>query len=98
VDLSVASNIKVILPDILVDYLWKLALENNWQNCEKQSFILEIGKLSGQSIQNIYHVSDGDNSMDKRQVYGIEPVSCKLQVLNSQGSYQMQLCRKNANQ
>lgn len=42
-------------------------------------------------LQDIYHVCNGGNSMDKRRVYGVEPVNCKLQVVNLQGSCQMQL-------
>lgn len=90
-NLSVSADIKAILPDIMVDYLWKLALCEDWRNYEKQSFVLEAGKLSGRGIQNIYHVCDDGNSMDKRRVYGVEPVNCKLQVVSSQGNYQMKL-------
>ncbi|MFT4004712.1 MAG: hypothetical protein QM683_03305 [Lacrimispora sp.] len=91
-NLSVSTGIRAILPDIMVNYLWELALCGDWQKYEKQSFVLEAGELSGRGIQDIYHVCDGTNSMDKRRVYGVEPVNCRLQVVNSQGSYQMQLC------
>jgi len=89
--LSVSTDVKAILSDIMVNYLWKLVLCGDWRNYEKQSFVLETGKLSGRSIQKIYHVCDDCNSMDKRRVYGVEPVNCKLQVVNSQGNYQMKL-------
>lgn len=87
---SVSTGIRAILPDIMVNYLWEIALWGDWRNEEKQSFVLEAGKLSGRDIQDIYHVCIGGNSMDKRRVYGVDPVNCKLQVVNYQGSYQMQ--------
>lgn len=91
-NLSVSTDIRAILPDIMVNYLWQLALCGDWQKYEKQSFVLEAGELSGWSIQDIYHVCDSGNSMDKRRVYGVDPINCKLQVVNSQGIYQMKLC------
>lgn len=90
-NLSVSLDIRAILPDIMVNYLWELALGSDWQRYEKQSFVLEAGELSGRGIQDIYHVGDSGNSIDKRRVYGVEPINCKLQVVNFQGNYQMQL-------
>lgn len=87
--LFVSPEIKAALSDILVDYLWQLALCDGWKSYEKQSFVLEIGELSGRGIQEIYHAADGGNSMDKRRVYGVEPVNCNLQIVNSRGNYQM---------
>ena len=92
--LSVSPNIKAILPDVLIEYLWKLVLSENWKECEEQLFILKAGELSGRNIQDIYHVCNyGSPSIDTRRVYGVEPVNCKLQILNFQNVYQMQLCR-----
>lgn len=90
--LSVSPEIKAILPDIMVNYLWELVLGSDWQKYEKQFFVLEATKLSGRSIQDIYHVGEGGNLMDRRRVYGVEPINCKLQIVNFQGNYQMQLC------
>ena len=91
-NLLVSPDIETILPEVLIEYLWKLVLCENWQNYERQIFILETGELSGRKIQNIYHIGDYDNSTDTRRVYGVEPVNCKLQVLNSPDGYQMKLC------
>ncbi len=90
--LSVSPDIKAILPDVLIEYLWKLALSESWREYEEQLFILKTGELSGRNIQDIYHVCNYGDSMDTHRVYGVEPVNCKLQVLNSQNGYQMQLC------
>ena len=91
-NLSVSADIETILPDVLIEYLWKLALCNNWQDYEQQIFILESGELSGRKTQDIYHVGDYGNSPDTRRVYGVEPVNCKLQVINSPNGYRMKLC------
>lgn len=91
--LSVSPDIRAILPDIMIDYLWELALNSNWRRYESQTFELEAGELSGHVIQkNVYHTGYGSNPMDKRRVYGVDPVNCILQVVNSHGNYQMQLC------
>lgn len=91
-NLSVSPDIKAILPEVLIEYLWKLVLREGWQDYEKQLFTLEAGELSGRNIQDIYHICDYSNLIDKHRVYGVEPINCKLQVLNSKGSYQMRLC------
>lgn len=91
--LSVSPDIKAILPDVLIEYLWKLVLSENWREYEEQLFILKAGELSGRNIQDIYHICNYGSSIDTRRVYGVEPVNCKLQILNSQDGYQMQLCR-----
>lgn len=91
--LSVSPDIKAILPDVLIEYLWKLALSESWKEYEEQLFILKTGELSGQNIQDICHVCNYGDSMDTRRVYGVEPVNCTLQILNFQNGYQMQLCR-----
>lgn len=91
-NLLVSDEIKTILPDVLIGYLWKLVLCQEWRNYEEQLFILEVGELSGRGIQKIYHVGYNGNSMDIRRVYGVEPVACKLQVFNYCSTYKMQLC------
>lgn len=88
----VSSEVKNIIPDVLIDYLWTLVLGEDWQTDQRQLLILEAGKLSGRDVQDIYHLHDTDSFTDTRRVYGIEPTSCKIQVLNSQNSYQMSLC------
>lgn len=88
---TVSSGVKRILPKALIDYLWKLAVCENRQAYESQSFILEPRKLGGRNVQDIFHICDFDRSKEYRRVFGIEPVDCKLQVLNLQGNYQMLL-------
>ncbi len=89
--LSVSSDIKAILPEALIEYLWSIALCGDWQKYDRQSVILKAAKLNGRHIQDIYHVCDHDNTTDRRRIYGIEPVNCNVQILNSNGKYQMQL-------
>lgn len=89
---SVSPEVEALLPDALIDYLWKRALCEEWQNHEKQLFLLQSGELGGRKMQDIYHTCYCGNSMDTRRVYGVEPVNCTLQVFNSQNRYQMSLC------
>ena len=91
-DLMVSPEIKAILPDVLIEYLWQLVLNGKWTTSEKQSFMLQPGKLSGRDIQEIYHTCGNRNSQDVRRVYGVNSMNCVLQVLHSGDDYQMQLC------
>ncbi len=91
VNLIVSSNVKKILPDAMIEYLWKLVLHKEWRTSESQSFVLEVGKLSGQNVQDIFHVYNFDSSIEKHRVFGLEPVNCKLQIWKSQNGYQMSL-------
>lgn len=86
---STSDDVKAILPEPLIEYLWKLALNGDWAAYEKQQFILEAGELSGQKIQDIYHSSSYENLIDTHRIYGTEPVNCKLEILNFQSSYEM---------
>lgn len=66
-NLSVSPDIRATMPDIMVNYLCELTLGSDWQKYEKQPFIQEAGELSGRGIQDIYHVGDDSNLMDKRR-------------------------------
>lgn len=90
---TVSSGVKKILPEALIDYLCKLAAREDLQAYKSQSFILEPRKLGGRNVLDIFHLCDFDRSKECRRVFGIEPVDCKLQVLNFQGNYQMLLCK-----
>jgi len=82
-NLWVSPDVKSVLPDILIDYLYRLALSCGNSRYKLQTFELDPGRLGGQSIQNILH-------MDKpHRIFGVTPVSCKLCVLNSAGRYEM---------
>lgn len=82
---SVSSNVRVLLSEALINYLWKLALSDENRQNTGQTFILEPAKLGGREVQDIFH------SDDCRRVFGVEPVRCKLRILNSNGGYQMTL-------
>lgn len=91
--LSVSPDIKALLPEVLIAYLWKLALCEDWQGNEKILLTLKAEELSGRNIQAIYCTCDNGISIDKRRVYGVPPINCSLQIFYSYGSYQMQLCK-----
>lgn len=82
-NILVSPDVKVLLPDVLIDYLWKLALSDQYLEYAVQTFTLSPGELSGQSTQDIFHLDT------LRRVFGVEPVSCKLRVVNSEDQYQM---------
>ncbi len=89
--LSVSPDVRAFLPETLIEYIWELALSGDWKYYDRQSMILKAVDLSGRKIQDIYHVSDYDNAAEKRRVYGVEPITGKVEILNSHGRYQMQL-------
>ncbi len=89
-DRLVAPDVRAALPGVLIDYLWQLALCENWKNYEHQLFILQIGELSGRGIQEIYHSCICGNPMEGHRVYGVAPVNCTLQVTYLNGRYDMQ--------
>ena len=88
---SVAPDVTASLPNVLIDYLWQLALCENWKDYEQQLFILQIGELSGRGIQDIYHSCSCGNPLESHRVYGVAPVNCTLQVLYSDGRYEMRM-------
>ncbi|QAT60177.1 MULTISPECIES: hypothetical protein [Tissierellales] len=91
INLIVSPDVKKILPDVLIEYLWKLVLSNERSTNESQSFALEVGELSGRNVQDILHAYNFGRSIGKHRVFGLEPVCCKLRVSRSQNGYQMSL-------
>ena len=79
----VSPEVNAILPDVLIEYLWGLALADEYRKCVIQTFTLAQGELGGRGIQNIFHLDE------TRRVFGIDPVSCELYVINSDKNYQM---------
>ena len=84
-EVSVSPEVRAKLPDMLVEYLWRLALDAKYRECPVQTFVLEPVTLSGQEIQNISHLDE------ERRVFGLAPVTCKLCVLSSGNGYRMML-------
>jgi hypothetical protein len=87
--LSVSSCVRSILPDVLVKYLWQLALSDEFRTCENQTFMLEPRELGGRDVQDIFHSYELSSFGEWRSVFGITPVKCKLRILNSEDGYQM---------
>jgi len=92
-NIVMAPEIKAIMPDVLIKYLIELILSESWQKCSKQLLILETEELNGHDIQNIYHIGVEANLRDTRKIFGVKPINCMLEILNSHGNYQMQLCK-----
>ena len=90
--LFVPSYIEAYLPDVLIEYLWKLVLCKDWRNYNEQLLILETAKLGGRDVQDIYHVCGNCTASDTHRIFGIKPVDCQLQILGSPDSYEMQFC------
>lgn len=64
-----------LLPKVLIDYLWKLAINNE---TETQVFTLKTKVLGDSGIQEIYHSWDVYSS--KQQVFGFDPVETVIEV------------------
>jgi len=88
-NLSVSADVKAIISRVLIKYLWELALYEDWRNDEKQSFVLEAGKLGGRDIQDIHHFHDNGNLIASHRIYGVEPVNCEIEIVDSRTIYQM---------
>ena len=91
-NLSVQPEIQDLLPDALIEHLWKLALDKEWRSRDTQSFVLKSRSFCGRDIQDIFHIGDNDHSMVRSRVFGAKTVDCTLRIHNSQGNYQMRLC------
>lgn len=83
--ISVSPEVKATLPDVLIDWLCKLAVSDEYRQNPVQTFTLSPGELGGQSVQDIRYVDK------QRCVFGFPPVSCKLQVRGCNDQYQMVL-------
>gem|GEM_PF-2379768 len=90
-NLSVAADVKAIIPDVIIKYIWEFALDIDWRNDKRQSFVLETGTLGGRNIQEIYHFNDNGDLIDNRRVYvyGVEPVNCEIEIIDSESFYYM---------
>jgi hypothetical protein len=80
---SVSPEVKATLPDVLIDWLSKLAISEEDRNNPVQTFVLTLEKLGDYSIQNIRYA-------DKlRRLVGFPPVTFNLQVRRCNNQYQM---------
>lgn len=83
--LLVSPDVNALIPDVMIDYLWKLALSEEYQEYEEQTFLLKPAELGREMIQVISHENDC------RRVFGVEPVECELCVFHEMNCYQMAL-------
>ncbi len=90
-NLSVSPEVKALLPDALINYIWQLTLSDECQASENQTFTLEPKELGGRGVQDILHSCKRENFQQLRRVFGVEPVRCNLKVIKTQGSYEMLL-------
>ena len=85
---SVSSGVSALLPDVLIEYLWKLALSGeNWK-CLDQTFLLNHCEMGGRHAQEICRL------YETQRIFGVEPVHCKLHVLSSKNSRKMILAHE----
>ena len=89
--LTVTSDVQTLLPGVLIDYIWNLALGEKCRYCNNQFFTLKQGELSGGNVQDIHHIYDLPRYAERRRVFGLDPVNCKLRIKASGGNYQMML-------
>ena len=80
-----SQGVRALLPNVLIEYLWKLVFSGKYCKCRIQTFTLSPGKLGGKGIQEIFHLDE------IRRVFGFEPVSCKLRVFGCGDDYKMVL-------
>lgn len=64
-----------ILPKVLIEYIWDLAITNK---SEEQKFILQIKNTGCGSIQEVYHLSNSGNIIKK--VFGFTPIEAVAEV------------------
>ena len=84
-NIHVAFGVKIILPEVLIDYLCNLVSSDENIGYGEQAFELTADLLSGRSIQNIFH---GEK---RHRVFGFEPVNCILHIVKSPDRYTMML-------
>lgn len=82
-NISVSPEVKATLPGVLIDWLCKIAMSDEYRQSPIQTFTLTPDELDSQSIQNVRHADK------QRRVFGFPPVSCKLQVRGCANQYQM---------
>ena len=86
-NLSVAPEVIALLPGVLIAYIWNLARCQDRLEDAVQHFSLVPAELGGRNIQDITYAGD------RKRVFGIDPVRCKLRIFNANGQYQMTLER-----
>ena len=57
-NISAAPEVKAPLPDVLIDWLCKLAVSDGDRKKPVQTFILTCGELSGKSVQDIRYAGE----------------------------------------
>ena len=87
---SVSPEVKALLPDVLIEYLSSLALADEFKAHAVQIFALSPAELGGRQIQHVFHADT------LKRIFGFQPLSCTLCVLNDVGSYQMVLLNASA--
>lgn len=86
---SVSPEVEALVPHVLIDYLWSLALDEAWARCEKQLFILQAGELGGRAVQDIAHVYDFAVPAEMHRVFGMEPLDEMLVVVRIADGHEM---------
>ena len=85
------ATCKRLLPEVLIDYLWKWAAESG---AETQTFVLSALEFGTGEVQDILHRRNGLSSW--RQVFGYQPVEATVEVHISRFGATMSLKEDNA--
>ena len=75
----VDPQIKKMLPDVFIDYLWQLTLSERESDVPTQKFELMPIDIGGQSVQQIVHAPCAQHQYVHR-VFGVSPINGQLEV------------------
>lgn len=87
-NISVAPEVKASLSGVLIDWLCKLAMSDGDRKNPVQTFVLTCGELSGKGVQDIRYADK------QRRVFGVSPVTCRLQVTDCDHQYRMSMANE----
>lgn len=85
IEKNVQSEIRNVVPSILIDFIWEIAREN----CLIGMISLVPVKLAFGSVQDI--ICETASGVTVRRVFGFTPVSTRLEVLRSGSQLEMTL-------
>ena len=84
-NLLVSAEVRALLPDALIRYLYDLASSGGHCDCDEQTFALSPDELGGRSIQSIVYGGE------RRRVFGFTPVRCYLCMMYAAGRWVLTL-------
>lgn len=76
-NITISPDVKALLPDVLIDWLCKLAATSEFQAVRTSMLVLTSSTLNGRNVQDIQYGGT------QRRLFGFPPVTCKLQLLGT---------------